>query len=181
MSVVDGPNRVPVWSSARAERVPPPDGAVPLSHPTSSGLNRTTPPAGGRQDAASTAATSSEVSDFARSVHGQDSAQQRLQRGVELVVDLVEGCDHVGVTLAEGRRLLTPAASDDLVRRGDDLQQELGEGPCLDSIRLEHTVISHDLAGEERWPRWATGRAPSSGWRRCCRCCCSPTATRGGR
>ena len=112
---------------------------------------RMTPPTRGQQ----AAVTPAEVSDFARSVHRHDDPQRRLQRGVDLVVGLVEGCDHVGVTVAEGSRLLTPACSDDVVRRGDALQQELGEGPCLDSVRLEHTVISTDLAREQRWPRWS--------------------------
>lgn len=116
---------------------------------------RMTPPMRAERNQASTAATAGEVSDFARAVHTQGEPQQRLQRGVELAVDLIQGCDHAGVTIARGRRLGTPAASDDIVRRGDSWQQELDEGPCLDTVRLEHTVISADLAKEERWPRWA--------------------------
>lgn len=93
--------------------------------------------------------------DFARSVSGREGTVERLQRAVDLVVELVDGCDHAGVTIAQNRRLTTPAASDEVVRKGDEWQYELGEGPCVDSVALEHTVISQDLARDPRWPRWS--------------------------
>lgn len=74
---------------------------------------------------------------------------------MDLVVDLVDGCDHAGVTVARGGRLSTPAASDATVEQGDAWQYELGQGPCLDSVALEHTVISQDLRTERRWPQWS--------------------------
>jgi ANTAR domain len=40
------------------------------------------------------------------------------------------------------------------VRRGDALQYELDEGPCLDSTRHHEMIISQDLGREERRPRW---------------------------
>lgn len=136
--------RPPAWLTGRRH--------VPASQTDGS---RRTPPMRAPREPASTRATSGEVSDFARFVQAEGGPQQRLQRGVELVVDLVDGCDHAGVTIAQGRRLMTPAASDDIVRSGDRWQEELNQGPCLDSVRLEHTVMSVDLAHEERWPRWA--------------------------
>jgi hypothetical protein len=51
-------------------------------------------------------------------------------------------------------------ASDDVVRRGDAPQYQLGEGPCLDPVRWQETVISQNLAEEARWPEW-TPRAVS--------------------
>jgi hypothetical protein len=46
-------------------------------------------------------------------------------------------------------------ATDELVNRGDELQYALGEGPCLDAIWHYDTVISANLAEEDRWTRWA--------------------------
>ena len=103
--------------------------------------------------------------DFARSVSGRDGAAERLQRAVDLVVELVGGCDHAGVTIARGGRLSTPAASDATVEQGDAWQYELGQGPCLDSVALEHTVISQDLRTERRWPRWSARVQDSLGVR----------------
>lgn len=92
---------------------------------------------------------------FARSLHAQNGPEDRLEHGVGLVVDLVAGCDHASVTMTGERPLLTPVASDEVVRRGDDWQLELGEGPCLDAMRLEQTVLSQDLGKDPRWPRWS--------------------------
>jgi GAF domain-containing protein len=97
------------------------------------------------------------VEDFARAVrvlHAAPDECGQLQLAVDLAVRLVGGCDHAGVSMVEGRRISTPAGSDVVVSRGDELQYELDEGPCLDSVRWHETVVSHDLRREERWPRW---------------------------
>ncbi len=73
---------------------------------------------------------------------------------MELVVELVDGCDHAGVTMASRDRVWGAATTDQVVADGDALQYELGEGPCLDAVRFKHTEISHELAGDRRWPRW---------------------------
>jgi transcriptional regulator with GAF, ATPase, and Fis domain len=97
------------------------------------------------------------VEDFARAVRVLHSAPDecgQLQLAVDLAVRLVGGCDHAGVSIVQGRSISTPAGSDEVVGRGDSLQYELDEGPCLDSVRQHETVISRDLRREERWPRW---------------------------
>ena len=89
----------------------------------------------------------------------------RLQQGVELVVQLVDRCDHAGVTLSTPSSVETVASSDEVVRQGDAWQYELGEGPCLDAVRLHHTVVSPDLAVDPRWPRWGPKVVASLGVR----------------
>ncbi|MGI3783187.1 MAG: GAF and ANTAR domain-containing protein [Janthinobacterium lividum] len=78
----------------------------------------------------------------------------RLQQGVELVVQLVDGCDHAGVTVSAPALLETVAASDHVARQGDAWQYELGEGPCLEAVRQHHTVLSQDLRADARWATW---------------------------
>jgi GAF domain-containing protein len=92
--------------------------------------------------------------DFARLVQAEPGATARLQRGVELVVQLVADCDHAGVTARSQHQLMTVAASDPLVREGDAWQYELNQGPCLDAVRREQLVISQDLTHERRWTLW---------------------------
>lgn len=92
--------------------------------------------------------------DFARLVHLATTESGRLQRGVELVVSLVAGCDHAGVTVLTPHFVETVAASDDVVRRGDSWQHELSEGPGLESVRRRATVVSQDLATDPRWRSW---------------------------
>lgn len=94
------------------------------------------------------------VSDFAELVHRPSTGAGRLQRGVELVVSLIEGCDHAGVTVLTPAFVETIAASDEVVRRGDAWQHELSEGPGLDSVRHRTTVVSQDLQVDPRWRTW---------------------------
>lgn len=93
--------------------------------------------------------------EFARQIQQPQREVDRLLAGVDLIIRLVDGCDHAGVTLTAGRSFTTAAASDDLVRQGDSWQYELDQGPCLQTVRTEHTVLSQDLSAEHRWPLWS--------------------------
>jgi GAF domain-containing protein len=48
--------------------------------------------------------------------------------------------------------MVSAAATSELARRLDDLQQETHEGPCLDAMYEQHTVRVDDLAHDPRWP-----------------------------
>jgi GAF domain-containing protein len=92
--------------------------------------------------------------DFARLVQNVAAPTDRVQRGVELMADMVDGCDRASVTLVSGRQLSTAAASDDVVWRGDGWQFELNQGPCLDAVRQARMITCKDLRKEPRWSRW---------------------------
>ena len=79
---------------------------------------------------------------------------------VDLALKIIDSADHAGISVVQGRELSTLLASDHVVRRGDALQYQLGEGPCLDAVRGQETVISRNLLEEARWPEW-TPRAAS--------------------
>ncbi|MGZ8801547.1 MAG: GAF and ANTAR domain-containing protein [Mycobacterium sp.] len=50
---------------------------------------------------------------------------------------------------------MTPRApSDPLVAELDELQSSLDEGPCVDALRVHHTVHIDDMTTETRWPRF---------------------------
>ena len=57
-----------------------------------------------------------------------------------------DGCDLVGISVVHRGGIDTPAASDEPLRRVDELQFELKEGPCYDALRTHETVCSRDLA-----------------------------------
>jgi GAF domain-containing protein len=96
----------------------------------------------------------------ARELHAAPNETELLQLAVDLAARIINGGDHAGISIVQGRELSTPIASDDVVRRGDALQYQLGEGPCLDAVRWHDTVISRNLRDEARWPEW-TPRAVS--------------------
>ena len=53
------------------------------------------------------------------------------------------------------KRVTSRAPSGELARAVDALQDELGQGPCLDAAYEHETVRVTDMAVEERWPRFA--------------------------
>lgn len=95
------------------------------------------------------------MADAARQLGGMDVGDT-LGMATTLAVELVGGCEAAAVTLVKRRRQLeTPAYSGDMAARGDLLQYEVGEGPCIDAVWQEQFVISADLVEEDRWPLWA--------------------------
>ncbi len=95
---------------------------------------------------------------MARDLLAQKTVQGTLDRIVEHAVDLVDGCEHSGILLLhEHRRVETAAATSDLVRRSDETQGELGEGPCFDAAFHEQEVyrVADMETTVSRWPRYA--------------------------
>ncbi|WP_265522390.1 GAF and ANTAR domain-containing protein [Oerskovia flava] len=97
-----------------------------------------------------------EIAAAARLLADEPSLQETLDRIAQLAVAMVDGCDSAGISMVvRGGRIETPAHSDDVAVRGDELQYALDEGPCLDAIRETEVVYTADLALDERWPRWS--------------------------
>jgi serine phosphatase RsbU (regulator of sigma subunit) len=102
------------------------------------------------------------IAAVARRLEAEGSAQATLQKMVELAVATIAGCDHAGVSIVnEGVR--TPAASDDVPRRVDEIQYDVGEGPCLDAIWKDEIFQTHDLRSELRWPNFSSRAASETG------------------
>ena len=96
------------------------------------------------------------LSETVRTMGSATGLTHTLESAVAGALEIVPHAEHAGVSLVhDHRRIETPAATDHVARRGDELQYELGEGPCLQSIREQETVWSGDLTVERRWPRWS--------------------------
>jgi GAF domain-containing protein len=59
----------------------------------------------------------------------------------------------ISVTHRDGT-IETMAGTGQLVWELDAIQYDLGEGPCLESIREAHTVVVENARHEQRWPRF---------------------------
>jgi GAF domain-containing protein len=46
----------------------------------------------------------------------------------------------------------TLAATDSLAEQVDALENETGEGPCLEAIELDDIIVANDLGADPRWP-----------------------------
>ena len=98
--------------------------------------------------------SASTFAEIARLLEAEPDVAATVAQIAELVQRAVD-CDCAGITLLHGRkRLETAAATDPAVEKGDALQYELGEGPCLQAIWSHDTFVVDDMANDPRWPTW---------------------------
>jgi len=95
-----------------------------------------------------------QVADAARSMQGLTTTQQVLDEAVVVATEIIEGCDLAGMSIRHRDGIDTPAGSGEALRRLDELQFELKEGPCFDALRKHEIVLCRDLATDERFPTW---------------------------
>ena len=65
---------------------------------------------------------------------------------------LIDGCDHASLMLLRGGQPVTAAASDDVAELIDQIEREVGDGPCLDAIKDEAVFVDADLTDGSPWP-----------------------------
>ena len=94
---------------------------------------------------------------------GEPTVALTLQRIVDQAVESVDGCDEAGILLVHKREIVAGAWSDDRVRGLEQMECEIGEGPCLDAIAQRPTFESADLHDQLAvWPTFAA-RAIAAG------------------
>jgi GAF domain-containing protein len=95
------------------------------------------------------------VSEAARRLTTEYDLDSTLQSIVTAAAASLPGISHAGITLAHrDGRFETLAASDPLVRELDELQHQLGEGPCVYAIKAEQVVTVNNMRQDQRWPRF---------------------------
>jgi GAF domain-containing protein len=93
------------------------------------------------------------LAEAARSLQGRESPQQVMDGVVKLACAMVPGADEATITMVrENRHCYSAAATSARASDFDVLQDETGEGPCLDAIWQQETVRVDDLASDPRWP-----------------------------
>lgn len=83
---------------------------------------------------------------------GVDEIQQIV---VESAVALIDGCDRAAIGVLDGSTFRSAAATDDIMRLIDDLQNEVGEGPCLEASTDGIAQMDNDITHATLWPRLA--------------------------
>lgn len=98
------------------------------------------------------------LSRFAREVQQEGDPARTLISIVQNAVALIPGCDEGSISVVLGRKRVTSeAASGEMPRVVDALQERVGQGPCLDAAYEHTTVRVPDMAVERRWPQFAAG------------------------
>lgn len=94
------------------------------------------------------------LGDLAIRMQGQASGADTLRSIVKGATDIVPGARWGGISMIEGRSVNAQVPTDPIVAKLDDLQTELGDGPCLTALRQHRTVLIEDMAAETRWPQF---------------------------
>ena len=97
-----------------------------------------------------------QLGELARSLQGEQSVETTLETAVAAALDLIPGAVAASISVVEQHRAVrSHAASGELPRMLDALQERYGEGPCLDSIWERRTVRVADFGSDPRWPLFA--------------------------
>ncbi|WP_164702607.1 GAF and ANTAR domain-containing protein [Modestobacter sp. KNN46-3] len=100
------------------------------------------------------------LADAARELQDQSDSQQVMDQVVAMAVAMVPGAECAGISIGRKRRSVTSAAAtSDRPRQFDALQDETGQGPCVDALYEQQTVRSDDVPNDERWPDLAARAA----------------------
>jgi GAF domain-containing protein len=119
--------------------------------PAEPGLRRGKPSA--NATSAVNVSLSQRLADLARYMQREASPQAVLDIVVRAVVGTIPGAEEATITLVQARRrVVSEAVTSELAWRFDELQQETGQGPCLDAMYNQETVRVDDLAADPRWP-----------------------------
>jgi hypothetical protein len=74
---------------------------------------------------------------------------------VDAAARLVEGCDRASLLVRTRDRFVTAATTDPVARRIDQIELEVGEGPCVDAVIAEAYQHDPDLTtAVTPWPRF---------------------------
>ncbi|MFD8004384.1 GAF and ANTAR domain-containing protein [Streptomyces mirabilis] len=97
------------------------------------------------------------LAEMARDLLAQDTVQGTLDRVVEHASVLINGCDDAGILTVRRGEVRPLAATSDVVRRADRIQQDLREGPCFDAVTDRQQIYTiEDLSRpHERWSHFA--------------------------
>ena len=78
-----------------------------------------------------------------------------LQAITAAAIKVVPGAEECGISYVIGRSKIEPrAASSDLPRDIDGLQERVKEGPCMDAVWEQEVVRVDDVGADDRWPQF---------------------------
>ncbi|OBF28909.1 response regulator receiver protein [Mycobacterium sp. ACS1612] len=95
------------------------------------------------------------LGDLAVDMQAQSGTADTLHTIVDAAAHIVPGARWAGISRIHARRVFAEVPTDPIVAKLDDLQSELGDGPCLTALREHQTVHIADMTTDLRWPQFA--------------------------
>ncbi len=109
---------------------------------------------------------SGSVTDLQKALLSTQSIEQFLQELALLAARLVADGLSCGMTMRPNGRPVTVACSDELASQVNEVQYQLGDGPCLHAMRQGLLVRIDDTADAAAWPEFES-EATARGIRSC--------------
>ncbi len=98
---------------------------------------------------------SASLAEAARRAGRAPSVDEALETIVEAARTSLPGFEHVGISTVDRRgNVETRAQTGEIVQALDEIQYDLGEGPCLDALREAPIVAVPHVRHDQRWPRY---------------------------
>jgi GAF domain-containing protein len=95
------------------------------------------------------------LAEAARDINSPRDLDSTLDAIVQAASRSLPGVDYVGISIAHRNgEVETKAGTDQLVWELDQLQYELGEGPCVYAMEKDPVVVVNDIRHERRWPHY---------------------------
>ena len=92
---------------------------------------------------------------IARTLLSERDLETILRKIVAVAVEEVDACESAGIELVQKRVIRPVVASSEVARRISEVQNEVGEGPCLSAIEEHETFRTDDLERDDRWPKFS--------------------------
>ncbi|MDH2414913.1 GAF and ANTAR domain-containing protein [Nocardioides sp. CER19] len=93
---------------------------------------------------------------LAELVYQADSYAEVYDAICRTALSAVPGCDRACVmTMRAGEPPVCEAATDPIARRIDEMERQVGEGPCVDAILTQRYECDADISIGPTWPRLA--------------------------
>lgn len=103
--------------------------------------------------------------EIAKAFGAEKTPQAMLSAISQAAARTVPGCDHAGVLIVRAGQIVGEAASDETGYAVGQLQQLVGQGPCVQEIRQRESLVIDDLASEPRWPLFGERAVAEAGVR----------------
>lgn len=81
----------------------------------------------------------------------------------EVTVERIPGATCASVTVLRAGRFRTEGPTSEVARHADELQYEVGSGPCVDAVLDDNVYVTGDASRDERWSEWGTRARAATG------------------
>lgn len=100
------------------------------------------------------------LSELSRQLQQEHDVQSTHAEIVASAVEMIPGAEEGSISVVMARKHVdSHVPSGQLPHQVDAVQNEVGEGPCLDAVYEQQTVRVSDLRSSDRWPRFSARAA----------------------